>query len=60
MKLYEFLEERKPEILRACLSRLKASYPDQTDEERLDHIPAFIDELAGALRGSVAPDAAFH
>jgi signal transduction histidine kinase len=50
MKMYEFIEARKTDILRNCLLTLRETRPGQTDEELLNDLGHFIDGFVGVLR----------
>jgi len=50
MKLYEFIEARKAEILQACLVKLRETRDGQTDEELLNELPHFMDGFVALLR----------
>src|SRR5581483_10629970 len=50
MRMYEFIETRKADILHNCLVRLRETRPGQTDEELLNDLGHFVDGFVGVLR----------
>ena len=52
--LHDFIAVHRSEILGDCLETLKGRYPDRADDELLDSMPSFVDELMNALRRDAA------
>ena len=50
MKMYEFIEARKADILHNCLVKLRETRQGQTDDELLNDLGHFIDGFVGVLR----------
>jgi signal transduction histidine kinase len=50
MKLYEFLSERREELLAACVRIIKRDIPERPDDDVGEHLHGFIDEVARVLR----------
>jgi signal transduction histidine kinase len=50
MKMHEFIEARKADILQACLGKLRETREGQTDAELLNELPRFMDSFVALLR----------
>jgi signal transduction histidine kinase len=50
MKMYEFVDARRAEILESCLVRLREDGDGATDAELLNDLPHFMDGFVGVLR----------
>jgi len=58
MRLYQFLSEKRGEILELCTAKLRDRQPDRDANELLGELPAFLDEvtLAIARENSRSPE----